>query len=92
METLIFTEEELKEGGGKLTVDVFLEPYTDPNSMLPLILYYDNDHPNPRSTSPTTDLEYVATNVEYFKTPGVHPKLHRRNGVGRGVPHAPPFQ
>lgn len=66
-EIITFSPEDLEAGGGKITFDVYLEPYTDPGSMLPLYLYYDNDHPNPRSTSPTTDLEYVSTNVEYFK-------------------------
>jgi len=66
-EVVTFSDEDLKVGGGKISLDIFMEPYTDPCSMLPLYLYYDNDHPNPKSTSPTTDLEYVSTNVEYFK-------------------------
>lgn len=66
-ELLTFTPKDLKDGGGKIVFDVYLEPYDDPNSMLPLILYYDNDHPDPRSTRPTTTLEYVETNVDYFQ-------------------------
>lgn len=62
-----FSPEDLEAGGGKISFDVFLEPYDDPNSMLPLYLYYDNDYPNPRSTSRTTDVEYVATNVQYYQ-------------------------
>jgi hypothetical protein len=66
-EIISFSKKDLDAGGGKITFDVYLEPFTNPASMLPLYLYFDNDHPNPRSTSPTTDLEYVSTNVEYFK-------------------------
>ncbi|MEL7221971.1 MAG: hypothetical protein AAGJ93_11675, partial [Bacteroidota bacterium] len=66
-EVISFSQEDLDAGGGKITFDVFLEPYEDPDSMLPLFLYFDNDHPNPRSTSRTTDEEYVSTNVEYYK-------------------------
>lgn len=66
-EIISFSKEELEAGGGKITFDVFLEPFKDPATMLPLYLYFDNDHPNPRSTSPTTDQEYVSTNVEYYK-------------------------
>lgn len=66
-EIISFSPADLDAGGGKISFDVFLEPYDDPNSMLPLYLYYDNDYPNPRSTSPTTDVEYVSTNVEYYK-------------------------
>lgn len=62
-----FSQQDLIAGGGKITFDVYLEPYEDPNSMLPLFLYFDNDHPDPRSTRPTTDKEYVSTNVEYYK-------------------------
>lgn len=66
-DVITFTDEDLKEGGGKITFDVFLEPLDSPESMLPLFLYFDNDHPNPNSYSKTTDLEYVETNVEYFQ-------------------------
>jgi hypothetical protein len=62
-----FSPADLDAGGGKISFDVYLEPYDDPNSMLPLYLYYDNDYPNPGSRSPTTDVEYVSTNVEYYK-------------------------
>lgn len=66
-EVLTFSREDLEKGGGKITHNVYLEPYPDPDSMLPLYLYYDNDYPDPGSISTTTDAEYVKTNVEYFK-------------------------
>ena len=62
-----FSQADLEAGGGKITFDVYLEPYEDPRTMLPLYLYFDNDHPDPGSRSPTTDKEYVSTNVEYYK-------------------------
>ncbi|MEM1214099.1 MAG: hypothetical protein AAGJ82_00340, partial [Bacteroidota bacterium] len=65
-ELLTFSQKDLDEGGGKIVFDVFLEPYSSPSSMLPLLLYFDNDHPNPRSNKPTTDVEYISTNVEYY--------------------------
>lgn len=65
-EVLTFTQQDLDEGGGKIVFDVFMEPYTSPSSMLPLLLYFDNDQPNPRSRRTTTDVEYISTNVEYY--------------------------
>ena len=62
-----FSQEDLNAGGGKIAFDVYLEPYEDPNSMLPLYLYFDNDQPDPRSRLPTTDEEYTALNVAYFE-------------------------
>ncbi|MEL6660824.1 MAG: hypothetical protein AAFR36_30450, partial [Bacteroidota bacterium] len=62
-----FSQEDLTAGGGKIAFDVFLEPYEDPNTMLPLYLYFDNDQPDPRSNLPRTDKEYTELNVAYFE-------------------------
>ncbi len=64
---ITFSDEDLAEGNGKIVLDVYMDPLKGPGSMLPLYLYFDNDHPNPRSTSTTTSLEYVETNVEYYQ-------------------------
>lgn len=66
-EIISFNKEDLEAGGGQITFDVFLEPIKSPSDMLPLLLYFDNDQPNPRTRRPTTNLEYVSTNVEYYK-------------------------
>ena len=66
-EIITFSDEDLAEGNGKIVLDVYMDPLKGPGSMLPLFLYFDNDHPNPRSTSTTTNLEYVETNVEYYQ-------------------------
>ncbi|RME95241.1 MAG: hypothetical protein D6772_13455 [Bacteroidetes bacterium] len=62
---LTFTPE-MADRHGIIALDIELMPLDDPASLLPLLLYYDNDQPNPRSRSPITTLEYVTTNVEYY--------------------------
>lgn len=66
-EEIAFTTADLLNSNGKKVIDIFMVPYENPASMLPLSVYYDNDHPNPRSYSPTTTLEYIETNVEYYQ-------------------------
>ena len=66
-EVLRFTQDDLVRMGGKLTFDLYLQPIDDPGALLPLILYYDNDHPNPRTYQRTTDLEYIETNTAYYQ-------------------------
>ncbi len=36
------------------------------SKMLPIALYFDNDHPNPRTTKTTTPLSYEETYLSYF--------------------------
>jgi outer membrane protein OmpA-like peptidoglycan-associated protein len=43
-------------------VDLYLTPF----SGLPLFLYFDNDHPDPRSREMTTDLTYDDTYIDYI--------------------------
>lgn len=66
-EIITFSPEDLAAGNGKIAFDVFLTPLRGPESMLPLLLYFDNDHPNPRTYSTYTNLEYVSTNVDYYQ-------------------------
>jgi hypothetical protein len=64
-EETVFTPEQAN-AEGVIVVEIDLVPIQDPASLLPLLLYYDNDQPNPRSRSPITTLEYVTTNVDYY--------------------------
>lgn len=41
--------------------------FSDLSKYLPITLYFDNDHPNPRSSSNTTTLSYNETYVDYKK-------------------------
>lgn len=67
IDTLSFTLADLTRMGGTLSFDLYLQPLDDPMALLPLILYYDNDHPDPRSYRSTTDKEYVGTNEQYYQ-------------------------
>jgi tetratricopeptide (TPR) repeat protein len=64
-EPIIFRPDQADETG-TIKLDIELVPIENPSSLLPLLLYYDNDQPNPRSRSPITTLEYVTTNVDYY--------------------------
>ena len=63
-DTLRFTQEDLVDGGGKLIyyVPLFSDNLED---FLPFNVYFDNDHPNPRSYRMTTDLTYQETYLPY---------------------------
>ncbi|GJM33536.1 MAG: hypothetical protein DHS20C18_25370 [Saprospiraceae bacterium] len=62
---LTFDPDQVKEAGGRLTVELYLKR-TSLDDFLPLTLYFDNDYPDPRSRLTTTDTRYIATNVEYY--------------------------
>lgn len=52
------------EGDGVIRRDLFLT--TSLLDMLPIYLYFDNDHPNPKTNRTTTDLQYSATYDAYL--------------------------
>lgn len=64
---IVFDPAIVKETGGRITIEVPLERKVP---KLPLALYFDNDHPNPRTTRTTTNLDYMTTNKAYVKQKG----------------------
>lgn len=50
--------------------------------LLPLTLYFHNDIPNPRSTSPNTDKNYQELLVDYFKLEAKYKKEYSRGLKG----------
>ena len=52
------------KANGIITEKVYLNKIL--NSMLPLVLYFYNDRPNPRSNSKTTNLSYFQTFAAYY--------------------------
>ncbi len=63
---LNFDPEVVKQAGGRLTVELYLKR-TSLSDFLPLTLYFDNDYPDPRSRSYTTNTPYIPTNIEYYE-------------------------
>ncbi len=63
---LIFDQAVVEQAGGRLTVELYLKR-TSLNDFLPLTLYFDNDYPDPRSRSYSTDTPYIPTNIEYYE-------------------------
>lgn len=64
-DNLVITEKNIVDNEGKITIEIELvrKPITE---MLPLSLYYDNDHPDPRTLLITTTKEYVGTYEVYY--------------------------
>lgn len=51
---------------GSNRVDYYDTLYLTPFTGLPVVLYFDNDHPNPRTTTPVTKLTYGETFTSYI--------------------------
>lgn len=62
---LTFTQEDLDRNDGRLVYNVYLYRNNIDN-LLPIAVYFDNDHPNPRSRSRTTRLSYDETYYPYI--------------------------
>lgn len=62
-ENLAFQEVDLRNG--KIIHKVYLNQ-EDILRLLPVRLYFDNDHPNPRTTRTTTNLDYKTTYEDYY--------------------------
>lgn len=62
-ESLVFTESDLRDG--KIIHKVYLKQRGLPE-LFPIRLYFDNDHPNPRTTQTTTTLSYEQTYRDYY--------------------------
>ncbi|MEZ5041919.1 MAG: hypothetical protein R2828_18630 [Saprospiraceae bacterium] len=61
IDTLKFGPNDAILGNGRLIFDVYLpRPFE-------LVLYFDNDHPNPRTRLRRTNLEYITTNNSYYE-------------------------
>ena len=60
---LEFTQQDVIDAGGVLEFRIPLEP----NTLQPFEVYFDNDHPNPRSTRRTTNLTYEETYYPYVE-------------------------
>lgn len=43
----------------------FVDQYKQISDLLPIILYFDNDHPNPKTNDTTTELTYTKTYQKY---------------------------
>lgn len=60
-DVLTFRPEDAIAGNGRLIFDVYLpKPFE-------LVLYFDNDHPNPRTRLRRTSLAYIETNRRYYE-------------------------
>lgn len=64
-DTLLIDPEKLSQKNGKLRFVIPLFP-NDLDRLLPLSVYFDNDHPNPRSTRRTTSYTYPQTYTPYY--------------------------
>lgn len=65
---LIREEAKQEEIAKKIEIDIFESTVkTDIIELLPLSLYFDNDHPNPRSISSVTHLTYPQTLFTYLE-------------------------
>ncbi len=65
-DTFTFSAADLAATGGKLRYVVPLYP-ADPCKLLPSEVFFDNDYPNPRTTSRTTNLSYASTYQPYYE-------------------------
>jgi outer membrane protein OmpA-like peptidoglycan-associated protein len=65
LDTISITPEELELLGGKKTYNVYMKQISLDN-MLPLALYFDNDRPDRRTWSTTTNTDYLPTNETYY--------------------------
>ncbi|MCB0631893.1 MAG: hypothetical protein KDD15_19240, partial [Lewinella sp.] len=65
-EDFVFTPEELENSGGRVLREIRLDR-KPPWEFLPLALYFDNDHPDPRTLRRTTNKEYIETNIAYYE-------------------------
>ncbi|MBC6993339.1 hypothetical protein QWY85_16815 [Neolewinella lacunae] len=84
-DTLVFTQQDLVDGGGKLIYYVPL--FSDNlNDFLPFEVYFDNDHPDPRTTSFTTRLSYDETYEPYIGNEEIFKKE-----AGEGLPEEDAF-
>jgi hypothetical protein len=65
-EDFVFTPEEVEGSDGRVLREIRLNR-KPPWEFLPLALYFDNDHPDPRTLRRTTNKEYIETNVAYYE-------------------------
>ncbi|MEM7572288.1 MAG: hypothetical protein AAF433_05290 [Bacteroidota bacterium] len=54
---------------GEYEVDIYLRQ-PNPIDLVPVNLYFDNDHPHPSSRRVTSDIQYVTTNERYYARKG----------------------
>lgn len=58
--TLVFDPDFVIQSKGRIIADIYLSlPFE-------LVLYFDNDHPNPRTRYRRTNLDYIQTNEVYY--------------------------
>lgn len=65
-EDFVFTPAEIEDSNGRVLREIRLNR-KPPWDFLPLALYFDNDHPDPRSVSRTTTKKYIETNEAYYE-------------------------
>lgn len=65
-EDYVFTPEEIEDAEGRVVREIRLNR-KPPWEFLPLALYFDNDHPDPRTVRRTTTKQYIETNMAYYE-------------------------
>lgn len=65
-EDFVFTPEEIEGSNGRVLREIRLNR-KPPWEFLPLGLYFDNDHPDPRTVRRTTTKKYIETNIAYYE-------------------------
>ena len=65
-EDFVFTPAEIEGSNGRVLREIRLNR-KPPWEFLPLALYFDNDHPDPRTVRRTTTKKYIETNIAYYE-------------------------
>lgn len=65
-EDFVFTPGEIEGSNGRVLREIRLNR-KPPWDFLPLALYFDNDHPDPRTVRRTTTKKYIETNIAYYE-------------------------
>lgn len=65
-EDFVFTPQEIEGSNGRVLREIRLNR-KPPWEFLPLALYFDNDHPDPRTVRRTTTKRYIDTNISYYE-------------------------
>lgn len=65
-EDFVFTPDEIESSNGRVLREIRLNR-KPPWDFLPLALYFDNDHPDPRTVRRTTTKRYIETNEAYYE-------------------------
>lgn len=65
VDTLSFTRSDVERLGNRLTHKMYLGRVSF-DDFLPLTVFFDNDHPDPKSRKPTTDKDYEETYHPYY--------------------------